>query len=146
MNKFLYFLLPLTLLYPLFFSKLYDLSFAKENIKCKIDYTNFNDPVIIKQKDICLEKEETIRTQNNDNKYVFMIVIGILSIICGLFISQSYSNLNNIGISIATAGLFQTVLYTIYNWSNINDLSKLFVTGLAIIILFYSSSKTYLTN
>jgi hypothetical protein len=134
----LYIIIPIALLYPLFFSKLFDLLFDANSINTMCDglldtknYNAFND---------CTKKRKDLKTNFNNDKYSFMLLSGLGGIVLGMYIAK-YNNISTAGYAISTGGLMSIIMYTISNWYNMTDATKLGIIGLSIIILLYSSYK-----
>ena len=108
-------IIPASIVYPLFFSKFYDLVIS-DNITKKYMLNN---------------EEKT------NNKYAFMLIVGILGIAIGLYFAKK-KYIPVLSYSIIAGGIITIVSHTMYNWNNISSRKKLVITVLSIVILLHS--------
>jgi hypothetical protein len=136
----LYLTIPIAILYPLFFSKLYDLMNNAKKIKeqCNAPYTNkrFNFQR-------CYKDQQIKQTKLNDSKFTFMLIIGLIGIVLGLYLLKK-NNMYGVSTGLSAGGLITIILYTVYNWASMAEIKKVIVTGFAIIVLLYASYRSAL--
>ncbi len=85
----------------------------------------------------CNEMEKN----NSKQKFVYMIALGIISMISGAHIAQSYPAYSTSGVGIAFGGAMTTIWYVIIEWSSFSDSYKILILAAALAVLVYGSSK-----
>jgi len=121
-KQLIYLTILVVIVYPLFFSKVYEILFDD------------ND---------CSRKN--IKHDYHNNKFTFMILIGVAGIITGALLFK-YANINIISSGMILGGILTIIMYTIYNWHNIAELKKVIITGCTIVTLLYVSYRSTLKH
>lgn len=76
-------------------------------------------------------------------KFMYMVVLGVLSVLGGGYLVQSDPRYTTGGCGVALGGVISIIYYTTCNWSNINKDVRVIVLGLTFALLFYGSTRLY---
>lgn len=91
-----------------------------------------------------LEKYGTCKAVKNtfdSKKFVYMIVIGAISIFAGGYLAKSDPKYLTGGMGIALGGMWAIIYYTAYNWYSINRYIQLVIVGLLFAALVMGSIR-----
>ena len=81
--------------------------------------------------------------EHNKKKFMYMVVLGVVSILGGSYMTQRDPKYAIGGCGVTLGGMFSVIYYTIYNWSTINKDVRIILIGLAFALLFYGSTRIY---
>lgn len=139
-----YLIIPIGFLYPLFFSKLFDTMWNKEDLEKKLQQEHRN---IIQYKEnqprYYEEPREKLKFEND--KFAFMMLIGVIGMASGMYLTKNIRT-SIVGLSLATGGLLSILYSSVVNWNRIADYKKTGVIGLTMAILLliaYKIMKNY---
>jgi len=96
------------------------------------EYTSAND------------KCKKIRKTFDNTKYCYLITLGLLSIAGGITAVHSDPSFCTGGAGIAVGGVFIVLYETLAYWNEIRNDVKIFMLGIALLALFYGSTRYYL--
>ena len=97
-----------------------------------------------KSTDKFLAKYGTCKAVSNtfdSKKFVYMIVIGAISIFAGGYLAKSDPKYLTGGMGIALGGFWAIIYYTAYNWHSINRYIQLVIVGLLFAALVMGSIR-----
>lgn len=123
----------IALLYPFFFYKLTDYATrdARLNIKC----WDSND---VAGRTNCYDMQKPLKENQRFILSMTMLLIGILTIAASGFIKTPSTKLG-----LGLAGLFCVIYAIIWNWGTYQELVKILILGLSLIVLFMLSIRLY---
>jgi len=119
----LYFIIPISILFVVFFSLLTNYILDEKNIKKVSDS----------------DKRLKLREKFIRNKFNTMMVIGLIGIIIGVYFNKIDDKYGASGTGIAIGGVFTIVSYVILNWYTIQDIGRIFIIGVTFVSLMYGS-------
>lgn len=96
------------------------------------EYTSTND------------KCKKMRKDFDNKKFIYLITLGLVSIAGGCTIVHSNSSFCTGGAGVAVGGAFIVLYETLANWHELRNDVKIFMFGIALLALFYGSTRYYL--
>lgn len=84
-----------------------------------------------------------VNSEYDTKKFMYMVVLGVMSVMGGAYMVQSDPKYTTGGAGVALGGMISIIYYTTYNWSNINKDVRVIVLGLTFALLFYGSTRLY---
>ena len=87
----------------------------------------------------CHTDRETVKLQ----KYTYMMVIGIVSIIAGIITTRLNDRYKVASLGLTLGGVFTIFYFNMVNWGSLSDNRKLAVLGLSLSGLVYASVRLY---
>lgn len=102
-----------------------------ENEKKKLDYKN------------CVKEKQKMKDDFENNKFLFLIVLSVLSMIISCYLLSGSSNKNyNSAFAGIIGGSLLTIIYQIFfYWSNLHDNLKLAIYSASFVLLVVVSGK-----
>jgi hypothetical protein len=85
----------------------------------------------------CINTEKAF----NNKKFIYMMILGILSVFGGAYISLVSPEFKTGGCEVCTGGILLLIYYISINWGNINKNMQVGALGIAFFSLFYGSMK-----
>ena len=82
----------------------------------------------------CFKKKNDEIEKYNDTKMVYMLVLGFMFLVVGVYISKQFSNSSMSGISFG--GTLLIIWFMIKNWSKFSDIHQVGAIGIILIGLF----------
>jgi hypothetical protein len=90
------------------------------------------------------DKCKKMRKDFDNKKFIYLITLGLLSIAGGCTIVHSNTAFCTSGAGVAVGGAFVVLYETLANWHELRNDAKIFMFGIALLALFYGSSRYYL--
>jgi hypothetical protein len=84
---------------------------------------------------------EQLRKELNNKKFIGIVSIGVSSILLGTYMTMMTGEYATAGIGIGFGGALGVLWQTFANWNDLSQDSKLVITGSALAVLIYGSSK-----
>jgi len=95
----------------------------QKNTYCDANYT-------------CRQEYDDARSLYNRNVFVVMVILGVISITAGIFISVS-----SVSLGLSLGGVLSLVIGSMGYWSNMNDLLRVIVMAIALVALIWVGIK-----
>lgn len=86
-------------------------------------------------------KCEKLRKQFSNKKFVYLVVLGIISIVGGVSVAHTCPEYCTGGSGVAVGGLLVVVYETLVNWTELRDDVKIIMLGSALLATFYASTR-----
>lgn len=90
------------------------------------------------KQDLC----KVLNEKYNNTKFVYMLVLGMLSITAGGYLVRSNPRYLTSGLGVSLGGFIAIVYYTVLNWSRFGRNYQLLVLGSTLFVMVYGSVKT----
>lgn len=129
----LMFILPIAILYSVFFSKLQDVLTNRASIDA-ISCSGADDG--------CYDRRSLLVKNADTAKFNHMMVIGMMGILFGVMMQGSEfqdGKLAVAGRGIAAGGMLTLCYYILMNWSDLGEFKRLFISGTVLAGLVYGS-------
>lgn len=137
-----YFIIPIALLYGVFFSHLVNVVRGYKDLnRYNSVYQIQNQANRNKEQEDWEKRQEQIKKQDSE-KYNIMMVIGLIGIITGVMMHKR-KDIQIAGAGIAAGGVLTMIYYILYNWVNMDDKNRLFVSGSVLVALIYASFSIF---
>lgn len=110
-----------------------------DNVEKVCDVSNLTGQEYIDRNQVCRDAQKKYDSQ----KFVYMIIIGVLSIFGGIFLVKYDTDYTTGGMGVTLGGVALILYYTLANWSMLNRDLQVTVLGLTFFILFFGSLTIY---
>jgi hypothetical protein len=90
------------------------------------------------------EKCTKLKKEFENKKFVYLMALGVLSIIGGISAARASPEYCTGGAGIAVGGMLVIFYETLINWYDLRTDAKILMLGVSLIALFYGSTKYYL--
>jgi len=136
--------ITIAFVYAIFLSLLVDriLNYDRVEKVCNVSimpYFNKSEEESPDKFKMCQDAKKEYDTQ----KFIYMIVLGLLSLFGGAFLARYDNNYTTGGMGVALGGIFLILYYTVANWTMLNRNLQTVVLGLTFAILFIGSMFMY---
>lgn len=128
-NRSSYFIIPIAVLYSMFFTKLVNILLGYEEIKALCDGKSWGYQDDNKE---CYTKKRQLMDMFESKKFNVMLVVGLMGILFGAFmLSQDVANgqLGTAGAGVALGGVLTIFYFILVNWGKLNEVNKTIITG-----------------
>lgn len=136
--------LAIGLAYVILMSLVVDQLLEIELVDKACSFDNIGQMSVNQSTDKVLAKYGTCKTVKNtfdSKKFVYMIIIGAISVFAGGYLARSDPKYLTGGMGIALGGFWAIIYYTIYNWHSINRYIQLAIMGLLFAALVVGSIR-----
>lgn len=102
---------------------------------------NTKDKKYADQYNARIKEHNKVIAAYNTQKFIFMIILGVMSIMSGGYLANCDARYAMSGRGIALGGVISIIYYTAHDWTNINKDIKVIVLGLTLAFLLYGSTQ-----